>query len=133
MYHFMEKLHFIFNCGILLLWMVFSLMEFMFGWWYFLWWSLCYVNDVCGISNYIFLYILFTPCSHGSWWKVFIFPSPFHLMPRGMCNSMNVILNGTHMPAHNFEHALIYGYNKYMYMLVCGIGGNGIVEMELVH
>ena len=51
--------------------------------------------------------------------KFFVNPSPFHLTPGGMCNGINTILNGAHKPDHNFVHALIYVYNKYMYMLIC--------------
>ena len=36
-----------------------------------------------------------------------------------MCNGINAILNGTHEPDHNFDRALIYVYNKYMYVLIC--------------
>ena len=39
------------------------------------------------------------------------------IQPR--CNVINAILNGTHELDHNFVHALIYVYNKYMYTLIC--------------
>ena len=47
-----------------------------------------------------------------------------------MCNGINAILNGTHEPAHNFEHALIYGYNKYMYTLICN--QNAVPTMQKI-
>ena len=86
---------------------------------------------VCG--NYViflFLYILFNHCSHGSCWKVFVNPLPFHLMPGGMCKSINAILNGTHEPDHNFDHALIYVYSKYMYTLICN--QNAVPTMQKI-
>ena len=62
----------------------------------------------------MFFYTFYLPIGE----KSLFIPHLFHLMPRGMCNSINAILNGTHKAACNFEHALIYGYNKYMCTLI---------------
>ena len=51
--------------------------------------------------------------------KFFIDPPHIHLMPGGMCNGIDVILNGAHEPDYVCIHTLMCMYNKYMCVLIC--------------